>query len=41
MDYLWCLEVSLFSSLFLPEPLTPKTIVGGLLITVGTLILAL
>jgi bacterial/archaeal transporter family protein len=33
--------VILFSSLFLHEPLTPKIIVGGLLIAMGTLILAL
>jgi bacterial/archaeal transporter family protein len=33
--------VILFSSLFLHEPLTPKTIGGGLLIAMGTLILAL
>ena len=33
--------VLLFSSLFLDEPLTPKTILGGLLVGVGTLILAL
>ena len=33
--------VILFSSLFLHEPLTPKTILGGLLVGMGTLILAL
>jgi bacterial/archaeal transporter family protein len=33
--------VILFSSVFLHEPLTPKTIVGGLLVGMGTLILAL
>jgi bacterial/archaeal transporter family protein len=33
--------VILFSSLFLHEPLTPKIILGGLLVTIGTLVLAL
>jgi bacterial/archaeal transporter family protein len=33
--------VILFSSLFLHEPLTPKIIIGGLLVGMGTLILAL
>jgi bacterial/archaeal transporter family protein len=33
--------VILFSSLFLHEPLTPKMILGGLFVTIGTLILAL
>jgi bacterial/archaeal transporter family protein len=33
--------VILFSSVFLHEPLTPKMIIGGLLVGMGTLILAL
>ncbi len=33
--------VILFSSLFLHEPLTPKMIIGGLLVTIGSLVLAL
>jgi bacterial/archaeal transporter family protein len=33
--------VILFSSMFLHEPLTPKIILGGLFVAIGTLVLVL